>query len=66
MPYGQLQREILCTEVLPPLRRALAELEAIDEQLMREEPLLQFSRLEASVHAALRRSGGRGDHRGGD
>ena len=37
-PYQREERELIRTELLPPLMRALAELEEIDQLLIRRQP----------------------------
>ena len=37
-PYVREERELIRTELLPPLERALAELEEIDQLLIRRQP----------------------------
>ena len=37
-PYQREERELIRTELLPPLMRALAELEEIDQRLIRRQP----------------------------
>jgi hypothetical protein len=45
-PYQREERELIRTELLPPLVRALAELEEIDQLLIRRQPWERSLRVE--------------------
>jgi hypothetical protein len=45
-PYQREERELIRTELLPPLERALAELEEIDQLLIRRQPWERSLRVE--------------------
>jgi hypothetical protein len=45
-PYVREERELIRTELLPPLERALAELEEIDQLLIRRQPWERSLRVE--------------------